>query len=173
MSKPAIIILGAGLGGSIAAFEIKQAVGARADVTVVAQGDSFYFVPSNPWVAVGWRDRASRRGGACARCWPSGGIALRDPAARSGSMPVENRVELNDGSELAYDYLVIATGPDLAFDEIEGLGPVTATPSRSATIDHAEKAAAAFDRVRQGARARSWSARCRAPPASARPTSSR
>ena len=66
MSKPAIIILGAGLGGSIAAFEIKQAVGARADVTVVAQGDSFYFVPSNPWVAVGWRDRAAVAGEACA-----------------------------------------------------------------------------------------------------------
>ena len=29
MSKPNIVMLGAGLGGAIAAFEIKQAVGAR------------------------------------------------------------------------------------------------------------------------------------------------
>jgi sulfide:quinone oxidoreductase len=37
--------------------------------------------------------------------------------------PAENRVELTDGASVAYDYIVIATGPDLAFDEIEGLGP--------------------------------------------------
>ena len=37
--------------------------------------------------------------------------------------PEENRIELNDGSDLDYDYLIIATGPDLAFDEIPGLGP--------------------------------------------------
>ena len=35
----------------------------------------------------------------------------------------ENRVELVDGTTVAYDYLVVATGPDLAFDEIEGFGP--------------------------------------------------
>ena len=57
MAKPRIVILGAGLGGAIAAFEIKQAVGERAEVEVVAQGDTFHFVPSNPWVAVHWRKR--------------------------------------------------------------------------------------------------------------------
>ena len=38
---------------------------------------------------------------------------------------------LNDGRALPYAYLVIATGPKLAFDEIEGFGP-QATPARSA-----------------------------------------
>ena len=40
MSKINIAILGAGLGGTIAAFEIKAAVGSKADVTVVGQGDT-------------------------------------------------------------------------------------------------------------------------------------
>ena len=57
MAKPHIVVLGAGLGGAIAAFEIKAAVDDRADVTVVSQGDTFHFVPSNPWVAVHWRER--------------------------------------------------------------------------------------------------------------------
>ena len=57
MAKPRIVILGAGLGGAIAAFEVKDAVGDRAEVTVVSQGDTFHFVPSNPWVAVRWRKR--------------------------------------------------------------------------------------------------------------------
>ncbi|MDX5329912.1 MAG: hypothetical protein LPK04_01815 [Caulobacteraceae bacterium] len=57
MTKPRIVVLGAGLGGAIAAFEIKEAVGGKAEVMVVSQGETFHFVPSNPWVAVGWRKR--------------------------------------------------------------------------------------------------------------------
>ena len=49
-----------------------------------------------------------------------------------------------DGSTIRYDYLVIATGPELAFDEIEGLGP-EATPTRSAISTTREKAAAEFE----------------------------
>jgi sulfide:quinone oxidoreductase len=37
--------------------------------------------------------------------------------------PQENRIELEDGCSVPYHYLVIATGPDLAFDEVPGLGP--------------------------------------------------
>ena len=41
-----------------------------------------------------------------------------------------------------YDYLVIATGPKLAFDEIEGFGPQANTRS----ICHTDDAAAASER---------------------------
>jgi sulfide:quinone oxidoreductase len=143
MEKPHIVILGAGLGGSIAAFEIKSAVGSSARVTVVSQGDVFHFVPSNPWVAVGWRERAAievKLGPVLARR----GVALRDCGAKR-VIPAENRLELNDGQSLAYDYLVIATGPDLAFDEIEGLGPLTGHTQSICHVDHAQKAAAAFE----------------------------
>ncbi|MEO8113495.1 MAG: FAD-dependent oxidoreductase, partial [Phenylobacterium sp.] len=57
----------------------------------------------------------------------------------------ENRIELNDGVSLAYDYLVIATGPDLAFDEIEGLGPHGGFTQSICHVDHAEKTADAFE----------------------------
>ena len=40
------------------------------------------------------------------------------------------------GKEVSYDYLVIATGPELAFDEVEGLGHNGFTQSVCA-IDHA------------------------------------
>ena len=55
----------------------------------------------------------------------------------------KNRIELEDGSSLAYDYLVVATGPDLAFDEIENLGPQGHTHS-ICHVDHATKAQQAF-----------------------------
>ena len=142
MTKPIIAILGAGLGGAVAAFEIKAAVGSRAEVMVVSRGDTFHFVPSNPWVAVGWRSREAIE------------VALGPVMARKkiGFTPVgarrvhpaENRLELEDDESLFYDYLVIATGPELAFDEIEGLGPDGFTQS-ICRVDHAETAAAAFE----------------------------
>ncbi|MFI4933605.1 MAG: NAD(P)/FAD-dependent oxidoreductase [Caulobacterales bacterium] len=142
MSKPTILILGAGLGGAIAAFEIKHALGDRAEIVVVGQGPLFAFVPSNPWVAVHWRTAEAVQ------------VDLRpvmakrhigfETAGAKRVVPAENRVELGDGRNLPYDYLVIATGPDLAFDEIEGLGPDRFTQS-VCQVRHAETAAKAFD----------------------------
>ncbi|HET9161713.1 MAG TPA: FAD-dependent oxidoreductase [Caulobacteraceae bacterium] len=142
MKKPLIVILGSGLGGTIAAYEIKEALGASADVKVVSQGDTFHFVPSNPWVAVHWRKREAIE----VKLPPvmaKRGIAFT-PIGAKRVIPAENRLELNDGTSQPYDYLVIATGPDLAFDEIEGLGPQGFTQS-ICHVDHAEKAAEAFE----------------------------
>src|SRR5690606_21211778 len=58
-------------------------------------------------------------------------------------VPKENRVELEDGKSLPYDYLIVATGPDLAFDEIEGLGPHGGYTQAICHVDHAAKAQAA------------------------------
>jgi sulfide:quinone oxidoreductase len=137
-----IVVLGAGLGGVIMAYELKDKLGPDDTLTVVNLGTVYSFVPSNPWVAVGWRGREDISVDLTA-IFARRGILLRPEGARRVH-PGENRVELNDGSSLPYDYLVIATGPDLAFDEIEGLGPAGHTQS-VCHIDHAEKAKAAFD----------------------------
>ena len=142
MGKPLIVVLGAGLGGTIASYEIKAAVKDRADVIVVSDSDTYSFVPSNPWVAVRWREPEAIQ------------VHLPPVFAKKkiGFTPVgakrlhaaEKRLELNDGTFINYDYLVIATGPDLAFDEIEGLGPRGHTVSVCQT-SHAAAAADAFD----------------------------
>lgn len=137
-----IIVLGAGLGGTIMAYELRDALSKEHQVSVVNNGSQYSFVPSNPWVGVGWRDRAAvevdlvpvlkRRN-----------IALHPQGARRVH-PDTKTIELNDDTSLAYDYLVIATGPELAFDEIEGLGPDGHTQS-VCQIDHALTAKTAFD----------------------------
>ena len=136
-----IVVLGAGLGGVIMAYEMKDQIGVGDSVTVINKGTKYSFVPSNPWVAVGWRDKEeievdltdvmTRRG-----------ITLRPEGAKRVH-PSENRVEMSDGSSVSYDYLVIATGPDLAFDEIPGFGPEAHTQS-VCHVDHALKAQEAF-----------------------------
>ncbi len=139
---PKIVVLGAGLGGVIAAYEIKETLKNSAEVTAVSKGAAFQFTPSNPWVAVGWRKRRAIEVDLPA-VMKKRGIGFNPIGARRVH-PGENVVELNDGSRLTYDYLVIATGPDLAFDEIAGLGPDKFTQS-ICTAEHAEKAHAAFE----------------------------
>ena len=143
MALPRIIILGAGLGGTIAAYEVCDAVKGRAEVMVVNDQDDYWFVPSNPWVAVRWREPDAIRVH-LPPVMAKKGIGFTAVGARRVH-PSENRVELNDGTSLNYDYLVIATGPELAFDEVEGLGPQGFTQSVCRT-DHAAGAADAFER---------------------------
>ena len=50
-----IVVLGAGIGGMSAAYELRAALGKEHEVTVVGEGAKFSFTPSNPWVGVGWR----------------------------------------------------------------------------------------------------------------------
>ncbi|MCK5873542.1 MAG: FAD-dependent oxidoreductase [Alcanivoracaceae bacterium] len=132
-----IVIVGAGLGGMPMAFEMKDMARPEDRVIMVSDKDYFHFVPSNPWIAVGWRARKDIV------------VPLAKPLGKRGVelvvgkvtrvLPAENRLELEDGSSLNYDHLIIASGPRLAFDEISGLGPQGHTES-VCHIDHAEKA---------------------------------
>jgi sulfide:quinone oxidoreductase len=137
-----VVVLGAGLGGVMMAYEMKDKLGPADKVTAINLGSTFSFVPSNPWVAVGWRKREEIAVD-LASVFSRRGIALRPEGAKR-IYPAENRVELNDGSSIDYDYLIIATGPDLAFDEVPGLGPSANTQS-ICQVDHAEAAKVAVD----------------------------
>ena len=118
-----IVILGAGLGGMPAAYEMRAEVDKQHKVTVVNAVDYFQFVPSNPWLAVGWR----KRDGITFPIRPyleKKGIEF--VAQRVQRIDAEgNALELADGSRLSYDYLVITTGPKLSFSEVPGAGPVS------------------------------------------------
>jgi sulfide:quinone oxidoreductase len=137
-----IVVLGAGLGGVIAAYEIRKNVRRQDEVIAVNETDFYQFVPSNPWVLVGWRDREDIV------------VDLEKPMKKRRVQLVvgaaekveadKKRLRMADGSFVDYDYLVIATGPELAFDEIEGLGPNGHTQS-VCHIDHAEAGYKAFE----------------------------
>ncbi|AEV27771.1 MULTISPECIES: NAD(P)/FAD-dependent oxidoreductase [Azospira] len=133
-----IIIIGAGLGGMPMAYEMRELLRNGDRLTVVSNQSRFHFVPSNPWVAVDWRQRQDIEL-ELAPLLSRKGIALVQCGARRVH-PERNQVELEDGSSLDYDFLIIATGPRLAFDEIEGLGPQGHTQS-ICHVDHAQQAA--------------------------------
>ena len=54
-----IVVMGAGLGGVIMAYEMKDQMRPEDTLTVVTKDPIYHFVPSNPWVAVNWRTRES------------------------------------------------------------------------------------------------------------------
>lgn len=132
-----IVIIGAGLGGLPMAYELRQQLGTEHDILVVSDSPDFQFVPSNPWVAVNWRKRNDIVV-PIAPCLEKKGIRFSSAGLKKLT-PDTNTIELRDGESLNYDYLILATGPRLAFEEIEGLGPTGHTQS-VCHIDHAEQA---------------------------------
>ncbi|OUR73301.1 pyridine nucleotide-disulfide oxidoreductase [Methylophaga sp. 41_12_T18] len=132
-----VVIIGASTGGLPAAYEMRAVLAEQHQVTVVSNSPLFHFVPSNPWVAVGWRKREDISFD-IAPCLRAKGINFSAEGVEH-IRAEENQLLLGDGSLLAYDYLIVATGPKLAFDEIEGLGPDGHTES-ICTVDHAEGA---------------------------------
>ena len=111
---------------------------------MISQGPVYHFVPSNPWVAIGWRKRGDIEID-LADIMKRKGIRLLTQGAQRVH-PEDNRVELADGTSIDYDYLVVATGPELAFDEIPGLGPDGHTQS-ICHVDHAAHAKDAFEKL--------------------------
>jgi sulfide:quinone oxidoreductase len=137
-----IVVLGAGLGGVIAAYEIRKALRPEDGVTVINENAFYQFVPSNPWVLVGWRERKDI---VVDLVKPMKKRHIELVVGKAERVePDQKRVRLTGGREVPYDYLVIATGPELAFDEIEGLGPLGHTQS-VCHIDHAVQANTAFE----------------------------
>ncbi len=52
-----VIVIGTGLGGMSAAYELKAELGKDHEVILVSNKPDFEFTPSNPWIAVEWRER--------------------------------------------------------------------------------------------------------------------
>ena len=137
-----IVIMGAGIGGMTMAYEMQEQIRPNDKVTVISDSPKFQFVPSNPWVAVNWRTKDD----ITIDIGPY--LARKNidfiPVAAKRVHPEKNQVELADGRSIDYDFLVIATGPKLAFDEVEGAGPGKNSHS-ICHVDHAVEAGKAWD----------------------------
>lgn len=115
-----VVVIGGSFAGLTAALEAKRKLGTGHRVLMISKTDKFVFIPSLIWVPFGWREVEDVS------------IPLKPVLDKAGVefmhteatkiMPNENKVETKKGI-VKYDYLVIATGPELDFDAVEGLGP--------------------------------------------------
>lgn len=134
-----VVILGAGIAGVTAAYAVKAGLGPNDEVTVVSDKPYFHFVPSNPWVATGWRDRSDI-------AFPIGpslesrGIRFIHSSVRD-ILPDLIEIDLENRDVLFYDCLLIATGATGLADAIPGLAEHTHSVLH---LEQAEKAFAAY-----------------------------
>ncbi|MCG8383079.1 MAG: NAD(P)/FAD-dependent oxidoreductase [Gammaproteobacteria bacterium] len=141
-----VLIIGAGIGGVTAAYELRDKLECQAHkITVVDEKTSFDFTPSNPWVGVGWRTRKQTS----VDIGPQ--FQKKDidfiPSRVASIDAKNNAVTLENSTSLNYDYLVITTGPKLAFDEVPGTGPEAGFTQSVCTLSHAETSFADFQKL--------------------------
>ncbi|HXY53621.1 MAG TPA: FAD-dependent oxidoreductase [Nitrospirota bacterium] len=140
-----IVVLGGSFGGLTAALELKRLLGKKTDVTLASDDDRFVFLPSLPWIIMGWRKPADITLKVSEILKPKGIEFVHDTAQQIDADA--SKVITSKGKELPYDYLVISTGPYLAFDEIPGLGPDKGYTACTFTLDHAMKTQEAWKKV--------------------------
>lgn len=139
-----IIVLGAGIGGVPMAYEMRESVGKEHEIVVISDSPTFHFVPSNPWIPPKWRKPEDLKIELAPVMKKKGINFIQKEAIKVD--PVNNKIDLADGSSESYDYLIIATGPRLAFDEVPGLGPHGGHTSSVCHVDHAAVAAEDWDK---------------------------
>lgn len=137
-----VVVIGAGLGGLPAAYELRHILPRQHQVTLISNQPKFTFVPSLPWIGLGLRslDRIQLE---LAKIVPQHGIEFIHDAV-TAIAPQLKQITLRDRT-LNYDYVVIATGPELALDALPGLGPETGYTQSVCNPHHAVLARDAWE----------------------------
>jgi sulfide:quinone oxidoreductase len=138
-----ILILGGGVGGQVVANELRRMLPREHRVTIIERELSHAFAPSFLWVMTGERrpEQVTRD----LRELVRPGVEVRQGNVRAIDLP--NRHVRFDHESVAYDYLVIALGAELAPDAIPGLAAGAHT---FYTLEGATRLRAALDDVKTG-----------------------
>ncbi len=133
MSK--VVILGAGVAGHTAALFARKKLSKKHEVIVVTPNSKWNWIPSNIWVGVGTmsdedvtfelapvykRQGITYKQAKAVSIHPEGGNGKQESFVTIEHTSSEKQGEKE---EVAYDYLINATGPRLNFGATPGLGP--------------------------------------------------
>lgn len=146
-----VLILGAGISGHTSALIAKRKLGKDHEVEVISPNSNYQWVPSNIWVGMGLmtpdqvkfelapvykKMNIGYKQAMAISIHPNG-----DAKSERGYVTIRYVTgEMKDKEEnVAYDYLINATGPKLNFAATEGLGPDKFTQS-VCTYQHATHA---------------------------------
>ena len=112
-----ILIIGGGLGGISLAAKLRRDM-PNAELTVLDKDEYFYYQPGFTLIAAGHylpEDITYEK----SNLIPDGVKWIKQNAASID--PAANSVKTEDGSNLNYDYLVIASGAEYEFESVKGL----------------------------------------------------
>lgn len=133
--KNRVVVVGGSFSGVNAAYQLRRKLGDRVDVTVISAEADFTFIPSLPWVMMGWRKPDAIK------------VAMAGPLGRKGVLFVHDRATVVDPQAqtvatagdrvFSYDYLVLATGADLDWSNVPGSDPAEGTVHTCFTVEQA------------------------------------
>lgn len=142
-----IVIIGGSFGGINAAYELRRKLRDQAEITVISRDPEFTFLPSLPWVILGWRNPDSIQ------------VPLERTFTRRGIRFIHGEVTELDtdkgevrivSATFPYDILLIASGADLDYGAVPGLGPAEGYTQSTFTVGEAVRARDALTRVLSG-----------------------
>ncbi|MDR3684146.1 MAG: hypothetical protein P4L11_10505 [Geothrix sp.] len=169
MSRPRVVILGAGVAGHTSAAFLKKWLGDEAEVIVISPRPDYNWIPSNIWVGVGllkpdqvmfplqpiYQRKDITFHQAKATVLHPEGLGEDPTPFVEAESTLEGR--LGESLRIPYDFLINATGPKLAFEATPGLGPKGHSLS-VCTAPHALEASLTLDeavaRMKKGERQR-------------------
>jgi len=142
VARKRIVVVGTSFAGYTGALELHELLGDDHDIIVVANTHDFVFIPSLIWYPFGLRDKKD--------------IAfdvrpiyaehhIRFVEANVTGFDLDQRLVLTNAEPIAYDYLLIATGPKVDFASVPGLGPQHNSWS-ICNLGHAEETRHAWER---------------------------
>lgn len=135
-----IVILGCGLAGLAAAHRLRRQL-PNAQITLVDGKWEHNYQPGYTLVATGvWRDTNMVKANND-KLIPKGVRWIQEAAAEI--QPDAQMVITHSGNKLPYDYLIVATGLRLAYDEIEGLDILSFGQNGLASVYHSPETAMA------------------------------
>lgn len=139
-----VVVVGSSFAGMTAALELRKRLDPAHQVVVLDPRADFTFIPSLIWLPFGMREPKDISF-PLAPMYEKKGIQFVNDAA--AEIDVDGRkVTTSSGEELAYDRLLLATGPRLAFEKVPGLGPDGGFTQSVCNMDHALLTRAAWER---------------------------
>jgi sulfide:quinone oxidoreductase len=137
MPDPVVVILGCGIGGVVAARELRRLLPASHKVIVIDREAQASFPPSYLWVMTGERkpDAIRRRRNKL------GMRGIEFVNAEVHQIDLENRFVRADSRQLHYDYLIVALGTETTLETKPGLAE---TAQSFYTLEGAERLGASL-----------------------------
>ena len=142
-----IVILGSNFAGATAAFELARKLKGEHKIMVISPNTKFLYVPSLIWVPFGLRKVKDICFDMKSRMEKKGIEFIHDKATKidHGS----NTVFTSKSGDINYDYLVVATGVSLNFEDIPGFDRKQSNTHCIVTPKQAEAAFEAFKELKK------------------------
>ena len=142
MERKHVVVIGSSFAGYTGALELREMLGDEHDITVIDKSSDFVFIPSLIWYPFGSRE-AKDISFDVRPVYEKRGIRFLQTPARG--FDLENRTVHTGNGDVPYDYLLIATGPFVDFEDVPGLGPEKNSWS-ICNLGHAEETRQAWER---------------------------